>query len=94
MYDQEQVAGVIEDVRNALASDAVLSVTDHFAGYFDELGITVLVRSTTSKQELLSLKDKAASLLLGRSLPFEWMLIFERDGRQVGILFPDGMFTQ
>ncbi len=94
MYDQTQVARVVGVVRVTLRSDAVVSVTDHFAGYFDELGITVTVKPTTSQQEVLSLKDKAASVLLQQSLPFKWMLMFYRDGKQVGVLFPDGLFAQ
>jgi hypothetical protein len=71
----------------------VLQVTEQFAGYFDELGITILVKLETSDEDIRNLKNQIAPVLLERPVPFKWMLMFKRAGKQVAVLFPDGNFA-
>ena len=80
-------------VREALNRPSVLAVKDHFAGYFNELGITVELESNTPDAEVALLKDRVAPVMKAAQLPFEWMVSFRRTGKSAGIYFPDGLFT-
>ena len=62
-------------LRNILASARSKNT---LPGYFDELGITVVVTAETSDDEILSLKDRIAPVLLESRVWFKWMLLFER----------------
>ena len=62
-------------------------------GYFDELGITVALKADTSDAQVQKLKDKVFAALSQVAMPFQWMVIFQRDGEGAGTLFPDGLFT-
>ncbi len=97
MYGKNRVDEIIISLRRILSGPNVVSVKEHFAGYFDELGITVELTSESTHEDLLALKEKAASYLLpgvplGKE-PFKWMQKFRRVGKEEGILFPDGMFV-
>jgi len=93
MYDRSKVDEVLSAVRSA-ESDHVLRISEHFAGYFDELGITVSVKADTSDDEIRDLKNRIAAVLSRLETPFRWMVLFERDGGEgAGVLFPDGLFT-
>jgi len=93
MYDQQQAATLVLGVRRAANHPRVLEVSEHFAGYFDELGITITVRPETSQEEIAGIKDQVAPVLLNARVTFKWMLMFRRDGKQVAVLFPDGLFA-
>jgi hypothetical protein len=93
MYDHSKVDELLSAVRSA-KSDHVLRISEHFAGYFDELGITVSVKADTSDDEIRDLKNQIATVLSRLEVPFRWMVLFERDGGEgAGVLFPDGLFT-
>jgi hypothetical protein len=81
-------------VRTLLSNQpSVLSIADHFAVYFNELGITVELAPNISDAEVALLKDEVAAILIGTTLPFAWILRFRRNGKSAGELFPDGFFT-
>lgn len=92
MYDQSQIAVLTSAVRTALSDPLVLEVADHFAGYFDELGITITVKPETSDEQVRELKQRITPLL-SQQQPFKWLVMFRRQGKQIAVLFPDGLFT-
>lgn len=93
MYDDPQIAEMVSAVRRVAISDRVLQVEEHFAGYFDELGITVSVESDTSDDDIRDLKNRIAPQLARFDMPFKWVVLFQRDGELAAVLFPDGQFT-
>jgi len=42
MYDKQKIEQMVSAVRSALRNDPVSKVSDHFAAYFDELGVAVV----------------------------------------------------
>jgi hypothetical protein len=92
MFDQSRIVALMSALRSALSDPLVLEVTDHFAGYFDELGITITVKPETSDEQVRELKQKIAPVL-SRQQPFQWLVMFRRQGKQIAVLFPDGLFT-
>jgi hypothetical protein len=87
---------VSEEVRTIIASKPfVRAVEDHFAGYFNELGLTVTVIESASDQEVISLRNellqKLESLLPRGKSPFTWQVAFNRSGKTIEFLFPGDM---
>jgi len=97
MYDKNRMDEIMTALRQILSGPKVVEIKEHFAGYFDELGVTVVLASESTHEDMLALKEKAASYLLPgvphSNEPFKWMLKFRREGKEEGILFPDGMFV-
>jgi hypothetical protein len=97
VYDRQRIEEIITALRRLLSGPHVVEIKEHFAGYFDELGITVELTLESTHGDMLALKEKAASYLLPgvphRKEPFKWMLKFRRAGEEEGVLFPDGMFV-
>ena len=93
MYDQQRIALLVSALRSTLSDPSVVGVSDHFAGYFDELGITITVKPDTPDQHVRMLKEKVAPVLFQHPQPFKWMVMFQREGKQIAVFFPDGLFT-
>jgi len=93
MYDGSKIEAVVSAVRKVATADCVLQVSEHFAVYFDELGITVSVRDDTSDEDVRELKNKLFPVLAGFTMPFLWVMDFQRRGKSAGVLFPNGLFT-
>ena len=93
VYDRSQVNAFTTAIRAALSDPNVVDVSDHFAGYFDELGITIMVTPETPDDQVRSLKERIEPLLFQNRQPFQWIVMFHRGGKQIGVLFPDGLFT-
>jgi hypothetical protein len=92
MYDRSKIEEVLSAVRGVTA-DQVVQISEHFAGYFDELGITITLKRDTSDAEVRELKDRILAALSRASPPFAWTVLFQRDDEGAGVLFPDGLFT-
>lgn len=92
MYDRLKVEEVVSAVR-AVTTDHAVQISEHFAGYFDELGITVALKNDTSDSQVRELKDRILATLSRVSMLFRWMVLFQRDGQGGDVLFPDGLFT-
>lgn|ERR1700687_2720532 len=92
MYDPSKVEELLTAVRGS-KSDCVQQISEHFAGYFDELGITVSVKDDTPDDSIRDLKNKISTALSRFDVPFRWMVSFQREGKSAGVLFPDGLFT-
>jgi hypothetical protein len=93
MYSQSKVDEAVSAVRRIATGSLVLKVSEHFAGYFDELGITISLDGSASVDEIRDLKNRVAPELIQMKMPFQWMVLFEKDGKSAGVLFPDGLFT-
>jgi hypothetical protein len=93
MYDKSKIVRLMARVREVANQPFVLTVSDHFAGYFDELGITIAVKPDTSAAQIVNLKDRISPVLASAQLPCKWMVMFTRGAKSVGELFPDGLFT-
>jgi len=93
MYDQPKINEFVSAIRSGAKSDCVQQVSEHYAVYFDELGITVSVKADTADDEIRDLKTRIVSVTSRFELPFRWMVLFQRDGKPAGDLFPDGLFT-
>lgn len=93
MYDKQKIEEMVSTVRNALVDERVSQITDHFAGYFDELGITVAMKDSTLDEEIRELKNKLLPVVAELQMPFLWMVTFQRAGKSAATLFPDGLFT-
>ena len=72
MHNQSKIDELVSAVRNVAASNWVLQVAEHFAGYFDELGITVSVKGDTSDDEIRDLRNRIAPALARIQTPFRW----------------------
>ena len=93
MYERSQADAFTTAVRDAIDDPDVVDVSDHIAGYFDELGITITVKPETTDDQIRSLKERIAPVLFESHPPFRWIVMFQRGAKQVGVLFPDGLFT-
>ena len=91
--NQSHLAPLTSAVRAAISDSCVISVTDHVAGYFDELGITITVKPETPDDQVRMVKEKITPALFGSRQQVKWVVIFQRGGKQIGVLFPDGLFA-
>ena len=89
----QRIALLVTSLRSTLSDPLVVGVSDHFAGYFDELGITITVKPDTPDEHVRTLKEKIAPILFQHPQPFKWMVMFQREGKQIAAFFPDGLFT-
>jgi hypothetical protein len=71
VYDQQSVERLIDRIRAAAAHPCVTEVVEHFAGYFDELGITVKLSPTATDEVVRELRNAIAPHLLGTHFPFQ-----------------------
>lgn len=76
----------------------VASVSDHFAGYFNELGITLVIDPNVRDEDLISLQNELLAYLdkfwAEEKPDFKWMVMFS-DGTQtmVPLVLGDGLRT-
>ena len=88
MYDEKAVRDVVARVRYA-AGPTVISVEEHFAGYWDELGITITVEPSTSDDQIEELRVRILETMYLRPLPFLWIVAFQRGGKRVDVLIKE-----
>jgi hypothetical protein len=83
---------VCTEVREVASKPFVLLVEDHFAGYFNELGLTVIVIESASDSDVIILRNELLQHLESRlrkgTSPFSWQVAFQRDGQTIEVLFP------
>jgi len=92
MYDETKVDAVLAGVRHLASRPWVQSVTDHFASYFDELGLSITVAENASDSDIISLRNEIA-VFLESSVPqtedsFKWIVSFGRAGQTVDVISP------
>jgi hypothetical protein len=85
-------ARLIADVCVIADRPFVEAVENSFAGYFDELGITVMLRPEASDEDVISLQNQLLRLFNStyeaRPAGFTWMVKFSRGGKSLRSLFP------
>ena len=90
MYDEQQVQAAVAGVTRISTRPGVVSVRDHFAGYFDELGIWITVADDASDESVISLRNEIAAFLetaISRTeSSFKWIVTFGRRGQTVEVI--------
>ena len=83
---------LIGDVRLIADKPFVESVSDHFAGYFNELGITVSLAPDADDEEVIALQNQLLAYLDGyweqEHPAFTWILMFSRGAEEMRSIFP------
>ena len=92
MYDEAKYSEVVSGVKSRASRPSVLEVRDHFAGYFDELGLWVQFRDGTSDQEVIEVGNELLTYL-NDVLPrnnesFRWILSVERGRDTLDVIVP------
>jgi hypothetical protein len=90
VYDERAVESVLSGVKRLAAVPWVHSVTDHFASYFDELGISITVSDDAADSDIIALRNDVVALLESavpeRANSFKWLVSFGRRGRTVDVV--------
>ena len=90
--NQALAARVCSEARSIAEEPFVLTVEDHFAGYFNELGLFISVKEDASDLEVVNLRNKLLehfeSALPEGSAPFLWQVQFKRHAKIIEVLFP------
>jgi hypothetical protein len=83
---------IVKHVREAAAAHGVLAVESEFAGYFNQLGFTVVVAEETSGDAMVALGnallDSMAQVTAGVDLPFTWTIGIYRGDELVRVVSP------
>jgi hypothetical protein len=82
MYDEKVIRDLVARVRYA-AGPTVVSVEEHFAGSWDELGITITLEPGVSDDQVEELRVRIHEVMYLRSLPFTWIVMFQRGGERL-----------
>lgn len=85
-------ARLIAEVCDIADRPFVEVVENNFAGYFDELGITVKLRPDASDEDVISLQNQLLAYFNStdevRPPGFTWLVKFSRGGKSLRSLFP------
>lgn len=83
---------LIADVCAIADKPFVEAVENNFAGYFNELGITVKLRPEASDEDVISLQNQLLAFLdstdKARPSGFTWLVKFSRGDKSLRSLFP------
>jgi len=91
-YDESLYNQVVSKAKSLCNRSFVEDVQDHYAGYWDELGLSVELRDNATDLETLTLRNDLLRMLDG-ILPkgnpkFCWQAAFRRCGDTIEVLFP------
>ncbi len=89
MYSEAQIAALMKAVRETATDAYVAEISEHFAGYYDELGITITVLPGTANRDIEALSQRVSNTLRNHRVGFGWILMIERAGRQVSVAASD-----
>jgi hypothetical protein len=91
-YDESLYNQVVSKARDLCHRSFVDDVEDHYAGYWDELGLSVKLRDNATDAETLALRNDLLRMLddiLPKGNPlFCWQVAFRRCGDTIEVLFP------
>lgn len=91
-YDEELVNTIVEGVKAISTLSFVKDIEDHYAIYFDELGLTVNIQDGSPENEweplVGQLIDYLNSVLPKGNHQFCWILSVYRGIEQIGLFFP------
>jgi hypothetical protein len=83
---------LLERVQAIAKPPLVESVEEHFAGYFNELGITLRLQAQVEDQEVVALRNDLLRCLedsaVELAIDFTWQLSMYRGQDQVALVFP------
>jgi len=92
MYDDRAISRLMAKVREVAKAPLVVSVTDHFAGYWSELGITIECHPEASWEQIAGLRQQIYAIMNQTNVPFKWIVMFRQGRRPVGELVPNDPF--
>ena len=85
-------ASLIADVCQIADKPSVEEVENNFAGYFNELGITIKLRPEASDEDVIALQNELLAFFNStyevRPAGFTWLVKFTRGGKSLRSLFP------
>jgi hypothetical protein len=85
-------ARLIADVCAIASKPFVEAVENNFAGYFNELDITIRLRPDSSDEDVIALQNELLAFLNAKydtnSPDFTWVVKFSRGERNLRSLFP------
>jgi hypothetical protein len=92
VFDVAKYNQVVTGVRSRASISSVLEVRDHFAGYFNELGLWVQFREGTPDREVIEVGNDLL-VYLNEVLPrdnewFRWILSLERGQQTLDVVLP------
>jgi len=89
---------VCSEVRTIASKPFVSAIEDHFAGYFNELGLTITVVESASDSDVINLRNELLQHLESQlpkgSSQFKWLVFFMRDGKTIELLFPGDKYRE
>lgn len=91
-YNESTYNDVVSNARDLCDSSFVEALEDHYAGYWDELGLFIKLRDDVSDADVIGLRNDLLNLL-EQMLPsgkadFSWQVTFKRSGKTIEVLFP------
>ena len=92
VFDDSKFNEVVSGIRARASRPSVLEVCDHFAGYFNELGLWVQFREDAPDREVIEVGNELLAYL-NEVLPrdnswFPWMLSLERGRDTLDVIAP------
>jgi hypothetical protein len=93
MNDRSQLDVFTTAIRTALSDPSVVDISEHCAGYLTNWASPSLSGPETPDDQVRSLKERISPVLFQNHQPFRWIVMFQRGGKQIGVLSPDGLFT-
>ena len=83
---------LMADVKAIGVRPLVESVEEHFAGYFNELGITLRLNEQASEHDVVVLRNSILQLIERKSselqVNFTWQVSMYRGAEQIALIFP------
>jgi hypothetical protein len=91
-YNEATYADAVSKAKGLCDRWFVESLEDHYAGYWDELGLYINLRNSAVDAEVIELRN-GLLMLLEQMLPkgnadFTWQVGFVRSGKTIEVLFP------
>jgi hypothetical protein len=91
-YNETTYNDAVNKAKGLCDRSFVEALEDHYAGYWDELGLYIKLRNNAADAEVIGLRNGLLTLLeqllpKGKS-DFTWQVGFVRRGKTIEVLFP------
>ena len=97
MYNERLINAVLERLPELVGDRHFKGIEDHYAGYFDELGITINLTLETSAEQFEIIACRTLRYLNDaipdRTGELKWTLSFYQSLQRVGLFFPGNDFA-
>ena len=91
-FDENKVDEVVATALKLANQSFVISVEDHYAGYWDELGFSVFLKEDATDSDIIHLRNQLLSYLnsvLPKGNPyFSWVVGFRRKKETIEVIVP------